>query len=218
MNLRTFSLLIVLSPTLLFADGLPLNEDRTKYEGSHYLVTLNEDQLEEVTVIGTLTLTSDQWKEAREKNSNTPKRIDAILPSTHNDCMCGMEEETFGVWFKNGTVAVVFGNTPVPFDQLPTEAKDELAKNLHFYIDERGQFYQDGKLIPYSDVKARAAYLKAAPAEASSVNLEGLNIDLPPHLKATDPALAGRLTELQKIAKTAGRSFYVMWDMTGLEE
>ncbi len=216
MKTRTLSLLVFLVPSLLFAEGLPLNESRTKYEGPHHLVKLNEDQLEEVTVAGTLTLTRAQWQEVREKSPETPKRIEAILPSTHNDCMCGMEAESLGVWFADGTVAVVFGNAPVPFDKLDTETKNARAAKLHFHIDERGQFYQDSKLIPYSEVKARVAYLKATSLEDTSSSLASLAIELPPHLKANDAALSGRLAELQKIAKTAGRGFYVMWDMTGL--
>lgn len=218
MNTRILSLLVFLTPALLFAEGLPLNESRTKYEGPHHLVKLNEDQLEEVTVSGTLTLTSAQWQEVRKLSPSAPKRIEAILPSTHNDCMCGMEEQTYGVWFKDGTVAVVYEDAPVPFEKLDAKTKDELSKDLHFRMDERGQFYQDCKLIPYSEVKARVAYLKATSVEDPSSNLAGLAIELPPHSKANDAALAGRLTELQKIAKTAGRSFYVLWDMTGLEE
>ncbi len=218
MKTRTLSLLVFLAPSLLFAAGLSLNESRTKYEGRHHLVKLNEDQLEEIIVAGTLTLTRAQWQEVREKNPATPKRIDTILPSTHNDCTCGMEEQTYGVWFKDGTVAVVFETAPLPFDKLDAETKNKLANHLHFHIDERGQFYQDSKLIPYPEVKARVTYLKATSVDDTSASLAGLEIELPPHLKATDTAIAGRLIELKKIAKVAGRGFYVMWDMTGLEE
>lgn len=209
-------ILSLFTPTLLFAAGLPLNEDRTKYEGPHYLVKLNEDQLEEVTVSGTLTLTRTQWQEARKLSPSVPKRIDEILPSTHNDCTCELEP-TYGVWFKNGTVAVAYETTSVPFEKLSTETKDELTKDLSFRMDERGQFYHDNKLIPYSEVRSRVAYLKAVPVDKES---EGafLQIEIPPSCKASDTALAGRLKELQTIAKTVGHGFYVMWDMAGLED
>jgi hypothetical protein len=217
MKTRTLSLLVLLAPSLLFGAGLSLNESRTKFEGSHYLVKLNEDQLEEVTVVGTLTLTRDQWQEVRKLSPSTPKRIEDIFPCTHNDCTCGMEEETYGVWFKDGTVAVVYRDAPVPFEKLDAESKDKLAKDLSFRMDERGQFYHDSKLIPYSEVKSRVAYLRALPVDKKS---EGsfLEIEIPPTCKASDPALAGRLKELQTIAKTVGHGFYVMWDMTGLED
>jgi hypothetical protein len=218
MNMRILYALLFLIPSLVFGAGLSLNEDRTKYVGPHYLVKLNEDQLEEVTVAGTLTLSRAQWQEVRQKNPATPKRIDTILPSTHNDCTCGMEAEIFGVWFKDGTVAITHGNTPIPFEKLDTETKGKLASELHFLMDERGQFYQDGKLIPFSEVKSRAAYLKAVSVDKQSMDLGSIQIEIPPTSKASDPALAGRLKELQSIANKSGRSFYVMWDMTGLEE
>lgn len=217
MKTRILSLLVFLAPSLHFAAGLPLNESRTKYEGPHQLVKLNEDQLEEITVAGTLTLTRTQWQEVRKLSPSAPKRIDTIFPSTHNDCTCGMEGQTFGVWFKDETVAVVYEDTPVTFEKRNAETKDELSKDLHFRMDERGQFYHDTKLIPYSEVKARVAYLRAVPVDKKS---EGsfLQIEIPPTCKASDPALAGRLKELQTIAKTVGHDFYVMWDMTGLED
>jgi hypothetical protein len=218
MKTITLSLLVFLVPSLLFGEGLPLNETRTKFEGLHYLVKLNEDQLEEVTVVGSLTLTRDQWQELRKLSPSTPKRIDTIFPSTHNDCTCGMDGQTFGVWFKDGTVAVVYENTSVPFEKLDTETKDKLAKDLSFRMDERGQFYHDNKLIPYSEVKSRVAYLRALPVEKQSDGAGFLQIEIPPTSKATDPALAGRLKELQTIAKTVGHGFHVMWDMTGLED
>lgn len=218
MKTRILSLLVFLAPSLHFAAGLPLNESRTKYEGPHQLVKLNEDQLEEITVAGTLTLTRTQWQEVRKLSPSAPKRIEAILPSTHNDCTCGMEEQTFGVWFKDGTVAVVYEDAPVPFEKRDAETKDELTKDLHFRMDERGQFYHDNKLIPYSEVKARVAYLKAKAIDDTSTGNAFLEIEIPPTCKASDSALAGRLKELQAIAKTVGHGFYVMWDMTGLED
>jgi hypothetical protein len=217
-TMRTLSALLFLIPGLIFGAGLSLNESRTKFEGRHYLVKLNEDQLEEVTVIGTLTLTHTQWQEVRKLSPSTPKRIEDIYPSTHNDCTCGDEEKTYGVWFKDGTVAVVYLDPPVPFDQLNTETKDKLAKDLSFRMDERGQFYHDNKLIPYSEVKSRVSYLKALPVNKQNEGSGFLEIEIPPTSKASDPPLAGRLKELQTIAKTVGHSFYVMWDMTGLED
>ena len=218
MKFRTLTFLVLFVHGLVLADGLPLNDDRTKCEAPHQLLKLDEDQLEEVTVSRTLTLTRAQWQQARAINPSIPKTISSILSCTYNDCTCGMGNESYGIWFKNGTVAVVFGSTPVMFDKLTTEAKDELTADLNFRLDDRGQFYQGGKLIPYPEVKARVAYLKATPVENTNADLAGLYIDLPPHVKSTDAALAERLVELQKIAKIAGRNFYVMWDMTGLEE
>jgi len=204
MKTRYFTLIFALLHGLVFAAGPPISEDRTRCEAPHYLVTLNEEQLEEVTVMGTLTLTRTQWTELRAKSPGMPKRIETILPSTYNDCSCGLEGE-LGIWFKNGTVAVVLEYPPTPFSEWPDERKNESCKNMQFRMDARGQFYQDGRLVRYEEVKARTAWV---PANASH---HSIGIDIPPHLDATTPALAGRLAELKKIAEAAGRDFWVFW-------
>jgi hypothetical protein len=211
-------ILTILSHGFLFAEGLPLNEERTKYEGPHHLVKLNEDQLEEVTVAGTLTLTRAQWQEARAKDPSTPKRIDEIYPCTYNDCACGMEDTTFGVWFKDGTVAIASYQRATPFAQMDDEEKKRISRDIYLNMDARGQFYEDGVLLPYSEVKARVSF-EHPPASAEN-NYMGstLGIHIPPTSKASDTALASRLKELQSLSKAAGRDFHVFWDMTGLEE
>jgi hypothetical protein len=218
MNIRILSLLLSLAPCLAIADGLPLNDDRTKYEGPHILVKMNEDQLEEVTTMSTLTLTREQWQQARAKNPATPKRIDSVLSCMYSDCTCGMEDSTFGVWFKDGTVAIVSYESKTPFVQLDEERKKDIATNISLNMDERGQFYADGKLVPYAEVKARVGYVCAPVNQDGSSNYPSVGIEIPPGSKASDAALAGRLKELQQISKTAGRSFYVFWNMDGLED
>jgi hypothetical protein len=218
MKLTILSILTLLSSGLLFADGLPLNEARTMYKGPHQLVKLNADQLEEVTVARTLTLTREQWREARSHAPDTPKRIDTILPCTYNDCTCGMENSVFGIWFKDGTVAIVSYEERKPFVQLDEGEKKRIATEIRLNMDDRGQFYESGKLVPYDEVKARVGH--ACPPKANN-DYSGdplIGIEIPPTSKASDAALASRLAELQKIAKSVGRDFYVFWDMTGLSE
>lgn len=216
MKLHTLLILSFLTSGFLLADGLPLNEARTQYEGPHHLVKLNADQLEEVTVARTLTLTREQWREARAKDPATPKRIDTILPCTYNDCTCGMENSVFGVWFKDGTVAIVSYQEKTTFAQLDEDQKKEIATNIHLYMDERGQFYESGKLVPYAEVKARAGYACPPKARDDHSGDPSLGIEISPTSKASDSALASRLAELQHISKSVKRNFYVHWDMTGL--
>jgi len=48
MKFRTLTFLVLFVHGLVLADGLPLNDDRTKCEAPHQLLKLDEDQLEEV--------------------------------------------------------------------------------------------------------------------------------------------------------------------------
>jgi hypothetical protein len=84
MNIRILYALLFLIPSLVFGAGLSLNEDRTKYVGPHYLVKINEDQLEEVTVAGTLTLSRAQWQEVRQKNPATPEYFKLWEQNSHS--------------------------------------------------------------------------------------------------------------------------------------
>jgi hypothetical protein len=72
MKFRTLTFLVLFVHGLVLADGLPLNDDRTKCEAPHQLLKLDEDQLEEVTVSRTLTLTRAQWQQARAINPSIP--------------------------------------------------------------------------------------------------------------------------------------------------
>lgn len=205
---------LLLIPTLIhgssLADGIPVNDDRTRCRVPHQLITANDDQLEELTVAGTLTFTREQWKQLRAINPAVPKRIDSIVPCTYNDCACCIGESGdgnrhYGIWFKNGTVAIVLDTPPTPFREWTVERKKDLCSRMNLRIDERGQFYENGRLIPYAEVKDRAAWV---PEQTKDL---ALSIELPPHLDANAPALATRIAELRAIAGSAGRDFWVFW-------
>ncbi|MDX1679688.1 MAG: hypothetical protein R3242_03055 [Akkermansiaceae bacterium] len=214
MNIPISLLGMCLLASFAHGEGLPIHEDGTRYEGDHYLVELTEDQLEEVTVARTLTLTREQWKGARAHNPATGKRIECILPSTYSDCTCGMEGSNFGVWFENGTVAIVVNEPVTAFADLDEQKKNEVATHVYLLMDERGQFYEMGKLIPYDEVKARVGHQRQKPAKGGYAHKPSLSIGISPGSKASDPALASRLMELKKISIAADRSFNVFWDKT----
>jgi hypothetical protein len=217
MNIHIVVAIVCLTCGLVIADGIPVNDDRTRCDIPHHLLKLNEDQLEEVTVAGTLTLTREQWKQLRSINPAAPKRIEPILPCTYNDCTCGIAEgelgdNNYGIWFKNGTIAVVLDDPPKLFSEWSVDKKNSDCAQMNFRMDERGQFYEKGGLVHYSEVKARTAWIPA------NTQNKSLGIELPPHLTSTDAALAERLKELSDIAKTAGRDFWVFWSPMPDEE
>lgn len=211
MKFRTLLLIPTLMHGSVLADGIPVNDDRTRCRVPHQLINTNDDQLEELTVAGTLTLTREQWTQLRAINPAVPKRIDSIVPCTYNDCACCIGESNdgsghYGIWFKNGTVAIVLDTPPTPFHEWTAERKKNLCSQINLRVDERGQFYENGRLIPYAEAKARTAWVP----EQKTGNL-ALSIELPPHLDAKAPALAARIAELQAIAGSAGRDFWVLW-------
>lgn len=206
---------LLLIPTLIhgsaLADGIPVNDDRTRCTVPHQLITANDDQVEELTVAGTLTFTREQWKQLRAINPAVPKRINSIVPCTYNDCACGIGasedgNDHYGIWFKNGTVAIVLDAPPTPFGKWTAERKKDLCSRMNFRIDERGQFYDKGRLVAYAEVKARTAWVP------EHTDDKAVAIEVPPHLSTKDAALAARLTELRTIAESAGRPFWVFWE------
>jgi len=193
----------------LRSEGLPINEARTKCEAPHYLITANEEQKEELTVCGTLTLTSEQWKAVRTKYPSVPKRIPMVFPSTYNDCNCGMEERDWAIWFPDGSVAIISEMQSTPFRELPDESKRNADPRLQFRMDGRGQFYQSNRLVPYSEVKDRVSNKLT---EEKNRNEMLLTIEIPPGITRKDAALASRIDELETLAKNAGRGFFVLWE------
>ena len=190
-------------------EGIPVNDARTKCDAPHYLLRANEDQKEELVVCGTLTLTSDQWKAAREKFPGIPKRLPEVLPSSYNDCCCGMEERHWGIWFPDGSVAILGETETIPFRDLPDESKRNADPYLHFRMDGRGQCYLANSLVPYAEVKERVANT-LTPEETRSERR--LVIEIPPGMSRKDASLAARIDELEKLAKAAGRDFHVLWE------
>ena len=190
-------------------DGIPVNDARTQCVTEHFRLQANDDQKEELVVCGTLTLTSEQWKSARARFPAVPKRISEVLPSSYNDCCCGMEERHWGIWFPDGSVAILGETKTIPFRDLPDESKKNADPNLHFRMDGRGQCYLANSLVPYAEVKDQVANTQG-PEEKRSERC--LIVEIPPGMNRKDAALASRIDELEKLSKAAGRRFHVLWE------
>lgn len=193
----------------LRGEGLAINEARTKYEGPHYLITVNEEQKEELMVCGTLTLTSEQWKAVRTKYASVPKRIAMVFPSTYNDCACDLNESSWGVWFPDGSVAIISEGQSTPFRELSDESKRNTDPKLQFRMDGRGQFYLSNRLVPYSEVKDQVSNKLTLEKNRHEMLLI---LEIPPGMTRKDAALASRIDELETLAKAAGREFYILWE------
>jgi len=192
----------------LQGEGIPVNEARTRCEAPHYLVQANEEQKEELAVCGTFTLTSEQWRAVRVKYPAIPKRIPKILPSTYNDCSCGLNDVHWGIWFADGSVAIMSELDHVPFEQLSEEGKRDVPLDLQYCMDGRGQFYASNRLVPYKEVKTLVGSKPNPVGDSTSFQL---TIEIPPGMSRRDAALAERIDELERLSKSVGRNFYVFW-------
>lgn len=193
----------------LRSEGLAINEARTKYEGPHYLIKVNDEQKEELMVCGTLTLTSEQWKAVRSKYPSIPKRISRMFPSTYNDCACDLVEREWGIWFPDGSAAIVSDAQDTPFRELSAESKRKADPNLQFRMDARGQFYASDRLVPYAEVKDQVSN-KVFSEEGGNQML--LILEIPPGMGRKDAALASRIDELETLSKAVGRGFHILWE------
>jgi hypothetical protein len=194
------------------ADGISVDKARTRCTVPHEMITASESQIEEMSVLRTLTLTPEQWLLLRRKMPGITKRL-AALPHTYNDCTCGLSEEggsCYAIWFPDGKVAIPLDQggmlAPEKFPALAAKTPD-----LRFNVDHLGQFYFGGALIPYAIVKDSVA---AAPkseefeSPTASTDLQ-LYIELPAGTKRGDSAVAGRIEELVALARRSGREVII---------
>lgn len=172
-----------------FGDGIPA--ENGKLTVPHTIITPNVSQVEEMTVLNTLTLTKEQWLELRKVSPNTPKRLVGIVPVTHNDCTCGME--VGAIRMKDGKVGVIHeeqtaGSLAWRFDQ---------KNRLDLAVDERGQFYFEGILVRYPVLLETIRKSKPMTKERAPNGWEGgAYISVPPGMSHTDAVFAGRLKEI----------------------
>lgn len=196
----------LIGTAVIHADGIAVDETRTRCTEPHEMITASESQIEEMTVLRTLTLTPEQWLRLRQKMPGITKRLEA-LPHTYNDCTCGLSEEggsCYAIWFPEGKVAVQHeqGGMVAP-ENLPAIAAK--TPSLRFNVDHRGRFYCGGALIPYTIVKDSVA-AAPKPGEMESHMASDpwqLYIELPAGTKRSDSAVADRI---EKLVALAGKS------------
>ena len=145
--MKVLPLLALLLPSVLLADGLPIDSDTGKIFVPHQFIKISATQQEEITTLGTFTLTSEQWSELRKVRKGCPKRFSAVFPRDWNDCTCGAESGAWAIDWGDHTVAVLLETVPEdPAVELRTSIADHGGAWLT--MDARGQFYYEGVLIP----------------------------------------------------------------------
>lgn len=185
----TSPILALLLSAVSFGEGIPV--ENGKLTVPHTIITPNASQVEEMTVLDSVTLTKEQWAELRKVSPNTPKRLVGIVPVTYNDCTCDME--VGAILMKDGKIGVIHQEQTAPslvwcFDQ---------KKRLDFELDERGQFYFEGILVRYPVLLETIRKSKPLTKERAPNAWEGgAYISVPQGMSQTDAVFAGRLKEV----------------------
>ena len=198
----------VLALPMVQGDGLPLTDDRNGIEARHIFLKIDESQREEIITLDNITLTKNQWAEARKLCAAIPKRIETVFPKDWDDCTCGTEDSAaYVILWNKDTIAVVatYGEVKASHtysDRLKNSGGSYLS------VDERGQFYHDGVLIPFAELLA-ASQVKAKPnPNETSPPQPSVSVKLPMSLKADAPSLKDRLAKLEETLRANGWDFY----------
>jgi len=150
-QIKSLVLLLGLLPLLVYADGIPVNRKTGKVIVPHTVILLTPEQEQEVIVLGTLTLTQEQWQQQFEKDPNAPICATAF-PITYDDCMCG----------QIGPYVVVLPDAKAalfPSDeyQFLIEGTSSLIIEEGVRVDRQGQFFCFG--MPCTFVKVLDAFV-----------------------------------------------------------
>lgn len=189
--------------TSLADGGIPVNRETHAVTVPHTLLTLTDSQREEIDVTGSLTLTSDQWKELRAIGPDCPKRIERVVLETYDDCGCDLIDTFYGIQLNTGAVAVTHGLLTSGWGCRNLILALAQSREIQLRVDARGQFYYGGALIPYPRllemVTASAQQRKDAGISAGS-----LGVVRPAGVRRKDAAVRERLDTLFKKAEAAG--------------
>ena len=203
---------LIATTVLSLADGIPVDRKTGKVFGPHTIVALTPSQIEETQTLGTFTLAPEQWEEIRSKWPQCPKRFTIVLPVTWRDCTCDMEN--YVIALSRDRIAVLLGgNFTTSIEAVRKQIFSQYSRELR--LDERGQFYLDGKLIPFrnllesvaeppSDMKRSEKGLLVDGMNGDWPNELWLNVELPVGTKPTDAVFHSRLKQLAAVADKVG--------------
>ncbi len=193
---------------LLSADGIPYDSETGKVTAEHLMIDLSDSQQEEIVAIGSITLDPSQWAAARKLNPAMPKRIEIVFPIDWDDCACAAENEAYAIQTKPDQAAILaIFITGAP--DVVLRERLEHDGGAYISVDHRGQFYHQGRLIPFNQL-CKALEIKAKPNK-NEVNPSDpmISIDIPSDLKADSAVLKQRLDAATAVAEKAGWQVWV---------
>lgn len=188
------------------ADGIPFDLERMEITCPHTIFDMTPEQVEEADALGTFTLTSEQWAQMRKKTPGYPKRL-TVLTYQWNDCTCGLA----------GHLSIRLpGNRIGVLDEIDCGPEQLLGfhiekhEGLSLRMDHRGQFYLDGKLIPFAIVKqAISDELEQLKATEKKNGGFFLGLRLPAGMTPESVTLATRIGTLSAMVEEAKGDIWV---------
>ena len=191
---------LITGVSLVLADGIPVDRITGKVTSSHTVVSLTEEQVEETQTLGTFTLTPGQWNDIRQKSPLCPKRFSNLIPVTWNDCLCGVEGE-YVIALSRDRVAVLHRTLEEGMWTLRYELA--LSSNITLRMNERGEFYLGGRLVPFPMLLEA---LVTPPDNVAGKKGRHLEVELPAGSKQTDAVFESRLRQVAAAAAKMGFS------------
>lgn len=188
-------------------EGLPLDLlTKRKIVVEHTILDLSDDQIEESIALSSVTLTAEQWETMRKVSKFAPKRL-ISYPNTYNDCMCGTGP--YGIALPGKKFGIVHYSLDEEHSLGKVWTSERVKKGFAFFtMDARGQFYLDGRLVPYASVKQEFSEgIKLLTGEKDDFYFQ---VTVPPGMKRSDPTLKDRIAELEKLVTEAGARFFVL--------
>ena len=186
------------------AEGIPIDLTRTKITTDHKVFSMTADQVEEAVAFRTVTLTAAQWADMRKEFPGFPKRVE-VVTHQYNDCSCGLSS-AFGIWLPDRKLGIP--TRWLKKDKITTSIEHGLKTKgfCAINVDHRGQFYKDGKLVPFAVLKEQIrAGIKGYMATKDGVHIQ-LFVGYPAEMNEKSVTLAARVGELRKMVEEVGGS------------
>jgi hypothetical protein len=200
--------LILFLATIGYSDGIPVDRKTGKITVPFTAIKLTESQTEEIEALGTLTLSNIEWKDFRKIGINCPKRFNAVVPNTYQDCTCDLSP--YVIQISKDSVAILHGEITGNAGRDLLFFLEYDQKWISLSVDHRGQFYFNGTLIPFDSLISTISNAKILhKSDTSKYNIDfkrGLFVNKPFGMTFDSPQLKSRINKLYETAKRKGLS------------
>jgi serine/threonine protein kinase len=199
-----------------FSDRVPVDPATGEIKAPHTVVVLTADQVDETQTMGTLTLTTEQWRAVRAKDPQSPRRYPHLLSLASPDRDHGLQAD-YAIELSRDRMALLHrSDMSFGVEQIREEIFHHAITSLR--ANERGEFHLNGKLVPFPTL-LKAFATPPAPAQRDdhgklvvSENIDGktataprwLGVKLPAGAQPDDAVYQARLQQLAAAADGIG--------------